>query len=197
MKWPHFFLDESDGRLATPGRTMLLMFAAFSTRRARRLAGLAALLIAAGVVGAGCGGGELDRSTPVPSTPAPNSLIGVDANGNGVRDDVDQAIAARYASAATSSVYVLTQLAQVHQSFLRDVGDPAALRADATALDRAIACVNLVQGSAATGDTAWERSQVFNTQERISAYSQAQRNLVGLILFAPTDISTASCTGAP
>lgn len=164
-----------------------------SVRFRKHLVLVGAFATMASLVGAGCGGaGELDSRATIPA--CEGTVLGCDVDGNGVRDDVDRSIATRFPSSASGSRSVLTQLARTHQSFLRDGENAAALRADATTLDHAIACVDVVQGLAARGDVAWERSQVFNTPERVSAYARAQRSFVGLILFAPTDTSIPSCT---
>jgi len=133
-----------------------------------------------------CGGGGNSASTPqgaieqlegtgeLPKLEREPTLGGIDANGNGVRDDIEQHIAKTYVESAERKAAM--QMARVFQRMLLvDKSDTAALDAVSEAGSRATACANAAFRTA-DGAIAQYRmttdieAMTANTKTRLVAY---------------------------
>lgn len=133
-----------------------------------------------------CGGGGNSASTPqeavaqleasgdLPKLEREPTLGGIDVNGDGVRDDIEQYIVKKYSEPAQRKAAM--QTAEVFQKMLLvDKSDVAALDAVSEAGSRAIVCA---KAAFATSDGAIEQyrmntdleSMTANTKARLIAY---------------------------
>ena len=125
----------------------------------------------------------------LPTLDVGSSVTGTDADGNGVRDDIDKIIAAQTASAAQKSA--LTQLAQGIQATLTvSVTDPAAVALVADKLNLAVACVWSVNDNAkAPGQVRLLEELTVNTLPRLTAYEQYNYARNGAVIVLPTGVA--------
>lgn len=102
------------------------------------------------------------------------TVEGVDANGNGIRDDVELAIFKKYPNDLKIRAAAL-QYAKAEQRFLTDVFNTATWKAAAEELSRATSCLSKTGISYSTYSTLTEelRSLLINNTERVTAYDQA------------------------
>ena len=155
---------------------------------------LIVLLIGGALTGAGCS--PESKNIPASTTDAGISILGTDTDSNGVRDDVQRAIDARYAT-STSARAALYQQAVALQAYIRDAKNPDATAENAQALVRASECLAAVRGEQSSADRQWLYAQVYNSRERVLAYGQAQRSLAasGKVMFDLSKSSVAeTCT---
>lgn len=119
----------------------------------------------------------LDRTT---------SLIGMDANTNGVRDDIDAWLSKQDVAAA--AVNPLLASAQAYQAALTvDVTDQVKTREIATRTTNAMLCLRLKLGTkAADALLATVKAYTFNTSERTTAYLLFDESLSGKSFHLPT-----------
>ena len=138
---------------------------------------------------ANCGGespneavAKLEASGDLPSLDRSSSLAGPDANGNGIRDDIDSWIQRHMASAAQKAA--LAQGARATQRTLTvDVGNEAALRAVVVEQHAAIKCA--VRRGVASTDLMTLQGLTANTKERASAYMKYNEALDGSVVESP------------
>jgi hypothetical protein len=119
----------------------------------------------------------LQASGQIPVLDTTTSLTGTDADGNGVRDDIDKYIASLPDTAAQKKA--LTQMAQGLQTTLTvDTTNPNALAAASLALNRGDKCIwqSYTSGQSAKALTMEEFTM--NTMPRLMAYDlyNAARN---------------------
>jgi len=153
-----------------------------------------------------CGGGEtaprvngpdspkakvfaLEESGAIPKLERGPTLEGVDANGNGVRDDIDAFIERNYSTEPQRRA--ASQLAAHFQkTILVDKSDRAALKRQSVLGMRAVRCVaarfNGVDGSKQAGAVVYELEAVTaNTKERLKAYLAYSKGLDGTVVSMP------------
>lgn len=164
-------------------------------------------VIAAAVILAACGGGggaspadtapppppppktpaqkiaDLESSGALPKLDRSAGIAGVDANNNGVRDDIDALVASRYPTAPQRAA--ATQMAGVFQAaMLVDKANAIAVRAVSVRSSRAVHCV-YTRFTDDKGDLnpsavmAELRGSSANTKERLKAYLAFSKALDG------------------
>ncbi len=114
---------------------------------------------------------DLERRGIFPSLDKSDLLLGLDADANGVRDDIERYIAKRLYPAAQTAAAV--QLAKAFQSTLSvDVTDPIAMARAGTALARGIDCIfeRFPEGGEASKLGARLEALTFNTELRTRRY---------------------------
>jgi hypothetical protein len=108
----------------------------------------------------------------LPPTPDPKAVdatvAGVDANNNGIRDDVELAIFKAYPTSPYTRAAEL-QYAMTEQMFLTDVFDTATWKAVAELNDRASVCLSQFDANKSLRLQKEVESLVFNTNDRKSA----------------------------
>ena len=113
------------------------------------------------------------------------TLSGVDANANGVRDDIDKYIASKYTIPAQAKA--ATQLARSMQSsILVDKTDASAVKAVALSIDRSVNCLhdrftNTSGELAASAVLHILQSLTANTKTRLIAYLQFSSAMNGTV----------------
>ncbi len=130
--------------------------------------------------------------SPIPLPPDPGAqgmatIEGVDADGDGVRDDIQRYVG--FLAYKTESGHAaLTQLAKAEQAILL-AEDPEAIRSAAEAVSRAIQCLFFVRGersdAAALADLL--QSEILNTVDRSLRYIAAQSALSGMAFTSQPD----------
>lgn len=145
---------------------------------------------------AACGGGASGTSVaapdqfhgiavpPEPDAAANSTLLGVDSNGNGVRDDVERLIAAKY-GANTNELDGAIRAARSDQEYLVANGDPVKSTAATIKAGFVGACMFDMfggDGIAAERASNYISPLTFNTPERMAAYRATS--------VASTEIST-------
>lgn len=127
------------------------------------------------------------------------TLAGIDANNDGVRDDVAAYIAQSHPNSAKERA-ALTQYAKVMQSALLDANDKALSIQHMEETSKALECMSYTAGSvegaiAMKGDL---RSLVLNTDDRNRAYFAFNDKLGGGVFSATPDSQiSATCTVNP
>lgn len=129
---------------------------------------------------------DLERQGQLPALDRSGDLGGPDADGNGVRDDLDAWIARQDGTAAWHGA--LRQLARSFRDAMTTGGDPAAAEAAARSNLRAAACIMARSRSAAEGEQALAdlRKMSANTKARVIAYLDYSAALDGAVLSLPT-----------
>jgi hypothetical protein len=111
----------------------------------------------------------LQQQQKLPTLDVSATVTGTDADANGVRDDIDQLIAAVPDTAIQKKA--LTQLAQAIQSSLSvDISDSSAVGVVALNLNRADTCVWSVYPSGQTAKVLMLEELTVNTPTRLGAY---------------------------
>ena len=113
--------------------------------------------------------GEMVNGVKVPSAPPAQlnaTVIGVDGNSDGVRDDVERVLAAQFGVEQNSR---LIDLARAYQSFLASpASDAASLQRQLTTILKKEDCINKARSDPTT--TSWVRFSVLNTNNRVQAF---------------------------
>jgi hypothetical protein len=172
----------------------MLRFLSFLPRPAIRLALIAGLL-------AGCGAGspveplaqpsigarmeQLERSGALPILDRSDSLEGPDANGNQVRDDIEQWIATQAFTAAQQNAAMQFALA-IQLTLLVDTGDPQALQRSGDRTMGAISCIfdRFDEIRPASGLVRKLEAITMNTRARVTryiAYNKARSGSVTIL----------------
>lgn len=127
--------------------------------------------------------GDLERQGQLPALDRSASLAGPDADGNGIRDDIDAWIASRQATPARQAA--LVQLARAYQAAVTSGSQNAAAAQDMAARSgQAISCILARSGSETEGMQAVSalRKMTANTRERVHAYLAYARALDGAVM---------------
>ncbi len=147
-----------------------------------------ALALALALAGCGGGGGtgsapaltpqehvaQLEASGALPKLERTDTIAGIDANANGVRDDIEQHIEKKYTVVAERAAAM--QTARVYQAtLLVDKNDAAAVEEVSKASWRAVGCEQVAFLGPERLKQAWEMAQEIkamttNTKERLKAY---------------------------
>lgn len=143
-----------------------------------------------------------DPNLNLPPDPGPAgdaTLEGVDANNNGVRDDIERWIALNYRDSEKTR-QALTQTFYTFQNFMVHArqGDRDAVYNDMTALQRSSECLHYIRPDDAYILVRELKSEVINTSERVYAYLDSSRMLGGgSFPSAPFSKWNQSCTFDP
>lgn len=118
----------------------------------------------------------LDRST---------SLLGTDADGNGVRDDIDAYINSLPDTSAQKAALRQTAAA-LNAALAVDLTNAVSVNAVSVKTANAAGCNQVVYG-----DFAWQQTKlilkyVVNTKERFDAYMKYNQSLSGKMLYSPS-----------
>ena len=136
---------------------------------------------------------------PDPGEAGKATLAGVDADGDGMRDDIERYIALTYPDSAKTRA-ALTQIALAIQAALLDANDKGASVDHAIERLNAIRCLRYVRGSSeANSIFNTFRAQLLNTKERSIAYISADDQLGGQVFPGrpPADQLKSTCTFDP
>ncbi|HXH64249.1 MAG TPA: hypothetical protein VNH42_01940 [Mariprofundaceae bacterium] len=120
---------------------------------------------------------------PDPGDAGKITMAGIDADHDGVRDDVQRWIAIHYANSEKTRA-ALRQKAKALQAFIGDGDDPAKARRDAVAIDKASECLASFAGDAFYINHDFD-AVVLNTYPRLNAYLGIDKKYGG----APTSDS--------
>jgi hypothetical protein len=120
----------------------------------------------------------MEQHGTLPKLDISNSLTGTDADGNGVRDDVDKLISAQPDMPAQRAA--LTQMAHSIQASL--TSDATTVAATADLMNRAVACVfSQYEASKAAGQIKWIEEISINTLPRLNAYEAFNKAMSGSV----------------
>jgi hypothetical protein len=151
----------------------------------------------------GCGGGgggsssqsdlpttlqSLQAQGKLPSLDTNSSVSGIDANSNGVRDDLEAIIAAQGDSAAQkASEFQLAKALQV--ALLVDSANASATALAASGLNLAIACIWSNYSSDLASDKVKRLEQLtVNTMQRLTAYEGFNHAMDGTVMVEPKGV---------
>ena len=166
---------------------------------------LAGVCSISGCNDSGGGGSATSSTTPAPDTsglpPDPGvngklTLVGVDADADGVRDDIQRYIAINHPNSAKARA-ALTQYAKVVQAALLDANDKVKSVQHGEEVSKAAECLGYILGSA---DAAYQarmplREVALNTDERNRAYFVYNDKLGGEVFPGTPDSQRATtCT---
>jgi len=117
---------------------------------------------------------RLEASGELPVLDRTDSLAGIDANANGVRDDIERHIEKKYAEPAQRGAAMQTARA-LQKKLLVDTSDAAALDAVSAMGMRAANCRGSVFPGPDDGPASWQmatdlESMTTNTKKRLLAY---------------------------
>lgn len=128
------------------------------------------------------------------NTPDDGSLLGVDLNDDGVRDDIERLIQERHPDSERTRA-ALDQLARAMQSVLRDAGDAEKTLSNRRSLDEATWCATAVLGTSSRALAIWLHDETYNTLDRALAYFTAQSHLGAIAI--PPDDGISACAFDP
>jgi hypothetical protein len=134
-------------------------------------------------------------SSNVPPPASQESLAGTDANGDGVRDDVEAYIDMTYPVPAQGDTNrALRQFARASQGTIIDAGDPARSVAHAAERFRALECLMARRPADFHLVFVELRARVLNTTARSLAYIQADDHVrAGNVPLLPADQWVGAC----
>lgn len=119
-------------------------------------------------------------------------VLGRDENRDGVRDDVEALIRAKYADSARAQA-MLMQAAGAEQAYLRDAANSTATAENAKMIARSAECAYAVRGEEGRRDMEWLHAQMLDTKQRTDAYLQAQSSLGRADIIELSDDPSTSC----
>lgn len=130
---------------------------------------------------------------PDPGEAGKQTLLGVDSDSDGVRDDIQRYIYFSYPDEEKVRV-ALTQVVIEYQGLLSQANDPDAAFNHATRMARHGECLDYIQGETAADTLAAIKAEFLNTKERSIAYLNYNNNLAGeIVLGAPFQSWKNSC----
>jgi hypothetical protein len=130
---------------------------------------------------------------PDPGVAGKQTLLGIDSDSDGVRDDIQRYIYFAYPDEEKVRV-ALTQVAIEYQGLLAQSNDHDAAFNHATKMARHGECLDYIQGEAAADTLAALKAEFLNTKERSLAYLNYNNQLAGeIILGAPLQSWKNSC----
>ena len=138
-----------------------------------------------------CGGDS--PATPPPATQ--ETVAGIDANGDGVRDDVEVYIDTTYpVPAQRDTNRALRQIARAAQATMIDAGDSARSVSHAVERFRALECLMARRPADFHLVFVELRARVLNTTARSAAYLQADNHVTaGNVPLLPADQWVSAC----
>ena len=130
---------------------------------------------------------------PDPGKAGRQTLLGIDSDSDGVRDDIQRYIYFAYPDDEKVRV-AMTQLAIEYQGLLSQASDPDAAFNHATRMARHGECLFYIQGETSLDTRAALKAEFLNTRERSLAYINYSNTLGGeIILGAPVRDWKNSC----
>lgn len=137
---------------------------------------------------------DIEGLPPDPGNAGKQTLLGIDSDSDGVRDDIQRYIYFTYPDNEKVRV-ALSQAAIEYQGLLAQSNDPDAAFNHATRMARHGECLDYIQGETASDTLAALKAEILNTKERSLAYLNFNNNLVGeIILGAPFQNWKNSCS---
>jgi hypothetical protein len=138
-----------------------------------------------------CGGGTSDS----PPTAAQETVAGIDANGDGVRDDIEAYIDTTYPPPAQGDINrALRQFAHAAQATMIDASEPAPSVTHAAERFRALECLMARRPGDFHLIFVELRARVLNTPARSLAYLLADEHLrSGSLALLPADQWVGAC----
>jgi hypothetical protein len=138
-----------------------------------------------------CSGDSSD--TPPPA--AQETVAGIDANGDGVRDDIEAYIDTTYpVPAQRDTNRALRQVARAAQATMVDASDPVRSVSHAAERFRALECLMARRSSDFHLVFVELRARVLNTTTRSAAYLQADNHVTaGNVPLLPADQWVSAC----
>lgn len=118
---------------------------------------------------------------PDPGEAGKQTLLGIDSDNDGVRDDIQRYIYYTYPDEEKARL-ALTEVAKQFQILLTQSGDPIAALDNATKNARHLECLYFIKGEIAGDITTALRAEILNTRERSLAYIQYNDSLAGTII---------------
>ncbi|RPI69998.1 MAG: hypothetical protein EHM38_06885, partial [Geobacteraceae bacterium] len=116
---------------------------------------------------------DMARAAPLlptdPGRVGKQGLNGIDADNDGVRDDIQRYLSVEYPDDEKVRL-VMTQVTIEYQKLLAESNDPEAAVLHATRLARHGECLDYLVGDAARTMLARLKAEILNTQERSRAY---------------------------
>lgn len=104
-------------------------------------------------------------------------LRSIDADREGLRDDVEAEIRQRYTKPAQQRAVL--QFARAQQAFLALGASPSGARQGIAQLDQSIACLRRIVGPTYLEEANRVTAMMLDTEERFAAYARATDNLAG------------------
>lgn len=130
---------------------------------------------------------------PDPREAGMQTLLGIDSDSDGVRDDIQRYIYFTYSDNEKVRM-ALTQMALEYQGLLSQASDPEAAFNHATKMARHGECLFYIQGEASLDARAELKAEILNTKERTIAYINYNNALGGAIIIgAPVKKWKNSC----
>ncbi|MFC1684024.1 hypothetical protein ACFL0R_00935 [Pseudomonadota bacterium] len=130
---------------------------------------------------------------PDPGEEGKQTLLGLDSDNDGVRDDIQRYIYLTY-PANEKVRLAITQIAIQYQGLLSQADEPEAAFFHATKLARHGECLDYIVGEASGDIIAALKAEILNTRERSIAYIKFNDNLAGAIIIgAPLKEWKNSC----
>jgi len=130
---------------------------------------------------------------PDPGEAGMQTLLGIDSDSDGVRDDIQRYIYFAYPDNEKVRV-ALTQIAIEYQGLLSQASDPDAAFNHATRMARHGECLFYIQGEISSDTRAALKAEFLNTRERSIAYIKYSNSLGGEMIFgAPVQDWKNSC----
>ncbi|WP_413707514.1 hypothetical protein [Ralstonia sp. Ralssp110] len=108
------------------------------------------------------------------------SIAGIDANKNGIRDDIEHYIEKTYPNSAQRAA--MMQYAKAQQNFMLTATTPERAQLAAQELWRSFACARSEFGPPWLDATKDVHAMYLNTRDRLHAQARAQDNLAGQIV---------------
>jgi len=131
---------------------------------------------------------------PDPGEVGKQTLLGIDSDGDGVRDDIQRWIYLTYPDEEKVHL-ALTQYAIDYQELLAQANDSDAALHHATRMMRDIECLSYIKGDNSYDISADLKAQILNTRERSIAYLTFSDNMAGTIVrLTPLRDRKNSCT---
>ncbi|UJS15951.1 MAG: hypothetical protein L3J17_08455 [Candidatus Jettenia sp.] len=131
---------------------------------------------------------------PDPGEEGKKTLLGIDTDGDGVRDDIQRYIYFTYPDDKKLRLG-LTYYAKEFQGVLKDANDREAAHDHAIKMDRHVECLFYLKGEDAVDICNALRAKILNTRERSIAYITHSDNLGGrIIMSAPQKEWKDSCS---
>ena len=124
-----------------------------------------------------------NRLPPDPGEAGKQTLLGIDSDNDGVRDDIQRYIYFAYPNEEKTRL-ALTEVAKQYQILLMQVNDPDAVFNNAIKMKRHRECIWFLKGEDAADILASVRAEILNTNERSLAYIKYSDGLAGEIILA-------------
>ncbi len=131
---------------------------------------------------------------PDPGVAGKQTLLGIDSDNDGVRDDVQRYIFIRYPNDKKLRL-ALTEIAKNYQELLPDSADPDAAYTHVTKLHRSRACLYYIQGGVRNAIDILDglHAEILNTKERSVRYLGFSNSLAGKTSSIPQYDERKSC----